>query len=163
MVEGSPRIGGADDRHAGHGSGRAVGIDISPEAIAAAQANVSAAGLSGRINLLAGNIGHDRWLAGGPYDCIYADPPWGDKSGRHSENEDLHVTLLERAYAGAAEGARLLVLTHEIRMMERCLRRTSAMWRLKSETRVFQKGHHPRIYLLTRGGRGAGSSGRRTW
>ncbi|MGH3933435.1 MAG: methyltransferase domain-containing protein, partial [Pseudonocardiaceae bacterium] len=71
---------------------RAIGIDISPEAIAVAQANVSAAGLSDRISLLAGNIGHDRWLAGGPYDCIYADPPWGDNSGKHSENEDLHVT-----------------------------------------------------------------------
>lgn len=140
----------------------AVGIDISREAISAAEANVSAAGLSGRINLMVGDIGHDNWLDDGPYDCIYADPPWGDKSGRHSENEELHLTLLERAYAGAAEGARLLVLTHEIRIMERCLRSASSLWRLKSETRVFQAGHHPRIYLLTRVGRRTGSSDRRS-
>lgn len=133
----------------------AVGIDISREAISAAEANVSAAGLSGRIKLMAGDIGQDSWLADGPYDCLYADPPWGDKSGKHSENEDLHRTLLERAHAGAAEGARLVILTHEIRIMERCLRRASALWRLESQTRVFQKGHHPRIYVLTREGRRA--------
>lgn len=137
----------------------AVGIDISHEAISAAEANVSAAGLSGRINLMVGGIGQDIWLEDGPYDCIYADPPWGDKSGNHSENEDLHLTLLERAYTGAAEGALLLVLTHEIRIMERCLRRASALWRLESQTRVFQKGHHPRIYVLTREGRRAGFRG----
>lgn len=127
----------------------AVGIDISREAISVAEANVSAAGLSGRINLMVGDIGQGSWLANGPYDRIYADPPWGDKSGKHSENEDLHRTLLERAYAGAAEGARLVVLTHEIRIMQRCLRRASELWRLESETGVFQKGHHPRIYVLT--------------
>jgi tRNA (guanine6-N2)-methyltransferase len=127
----------------------AAGIDISCQAISAAEANVSAAGLTGRINLMVGDIRQDSWLKNGPYDCIYADPPWGDKSGKHSENEDLHLTLLERAHVGAAKGARLLVLTHEIRIMERCLRRASALWRLESETRVLQKGHHPRIYVLS--------------
>ncbi len=140
----------------------AVGIDVLPEAISAAEANVSAAGLSGQINLMVGDIRQDIWLEDGPYDCIYADPPWGDKSGKHSENEDLHLTLLERAYAGAAKGARLLVLTHEIRIMERCLQRASALWQLESETRVFQKGHHPRIYVLTREGRRAESSVRQS-
>lgn len=139
----------------------AVGIDIASEAISVAKANVLAAGLAGRVALLTGDIGQDDWLGSGPYDCIYADPPWGDKSGKHSENEDLHLMLLERAYAGAAEGARLLVLTHEIRIMERCLRRASALWRLESETRVFQKGHHPRIYMLTREGRRSGKLDRR--
>lgn len=138
----------------------AVGIDISADAISAAKANVSAAGLAGRIDLLAGDITQDDWLAAGPYDAIYADPPWGDKSGKHSENEDLHLALLERAHAGAAEGARLLVLTHEIKIMQRCLRQVRALWRLDSQTRVFQKGHHPRIYLLTRQGRRSGSSER---
>lgn len=140
----------------------AVGVDVSREAISAAEANVATAGLSGRVNLMVGDIAEDIWLKDGPYECIYADPPWGDKSGKHSENEDLHLMLLERAYAGAAKGARLVVLTHEIRVMERCLRRVNGLWRLKSETRVFQKGHHPRIYVLTREGHQAVSSERRS-
>jgi tRNA (guanine6-N2)-methyltransferase len=128
----------------------AMGVDISREAVAAAGANVSAAGLAGRVSLIVGDLGEDRWLEGGPYDCVFADPPWGDKSGQHGENEELHHLLLTRAYTGAAGGARLVVLTHEIRIMERCLRGASALWRLESQTRVFHKGHHPRIYVLRR-------------
>jgi hypothetical protein len=58
--------------------------------------------------------------------------------------------LLDRAYAAASRTARLVVLTHEIRIMERCLQRPEQRWRLRSQTRVFHKGHHPRIYLLDR-------------
>jgi len=60
------------------------------------------------------------------------------------------MTLLERAHAAAAPGARLVVLTHEIRMMERCLRQSARLWTEYQAVRVFQKGHHPRIYVLTR-------------
>lgn len=136
----------------------ALGVDISPEAIAAARVNASAAAVNDRIKLLTADITSDEWLTAGPFDCIYADPPWGDKSGDHALNEDLHLLLLERAYRGAANGARLVVLTHEIRIMERCLHRTSGLWQLASQTRVFQKGHHPRIYVLTRQNQQAGAS-----
>ena len=54
-----------------------------------------------------------------------ADPPWGGLIGEHATNESLHLALLERAREAAAPGARFLVLTHEIRQMERCLRRTA--------------------------------------
>lgn len=113
-----------------------VGIDLSAEAIAAARANAAAAGVADRVKLLPGDVDSDGWLATGPYDCIYADPSWGDK---HSLNEDLHLRLLERAHRGAAAGARLVVLTHEIRITERCLRKASGLWRLDSETKVSQK------------------------
>jgi tRNA (guanine6-N2)-methyltransferase len=124
----------------------AVGVDVAPDAVSAADANLTAAGLADRAHLLTGDIRDDGWLAGGPYDCLLADPPWGDKSGRHGDSEALHTLLLDRAHVAAAPGARLVVLTHEIRIMQRCLRRSP--WRLVSETRVFHKGHHPRIYLL---------------
>ncbi|HEV2639656.1 MAG TPA: methyltransferase [Actinocrinis sp.] len=128
----------------------AVGVDSAQSALAAAADNLEAAGLTDQVDLLETDLRDDEWLRTGPFDCLYADPPWGDKSGRHTENEALHLMLLRRAYAGAAEGARLVVLTHEIRFMERCLRATSDMWRLEYEARIFQKGHHPRIYLLAR-------------
>jgi len=128
----------------------AVGCDIDPAAVRLAKQNVGAAGLTGRVVLLNSGIEDDAWLSGGPYDVLLADPPWGDKSGSHDTNEELHRTLLRRAAVASRRGGRLLVLTHEVKIMTRCLREVSDTWRLASETRVFQKGHHPRIYLLER-------------
>lgn len=127
----------------------AIGVDVAEDAVEAASANLAAAGLRGRATLLTASI-EDGWLGAGPFDVLLADPPWGDKSGDHESNEAVHAQLLHRAYAGAASRARLVVLTHEIRIMERLLRRNASMWRLRSQTRVFQKGHHPRIYVLDR-------------
>ena len=45
---------------------------------------------------------------------------------------------------------KIVVLTHEVKVMERCLRDADALWRVRSTTRVFAKGHHPRIYVLDR-------------
>lgn len=118
----------------------AVGVDIDPAAIAAAQEN--SAGLD--VELHTADIAD--WT-GGPFDVIFADPPWGDKTGTHSANEALHDLLLRKAYDLAA--TRLVVLTHEIRIMQRCLRRVDR-WGVRRELRVFAKGHHPRIYVLER-------------
>jgi predicted RNA methylase len=131
-------------------AGVAVGVDWEPAAIEAAQANLLAAGQDGKARLLLEDVRDDGWLAAGPYDVFFADPPWGDKSGDHAAGEAAHADLLDRAYAGAQRRARLVVLTHEIRIMERCLQQAEQKWRLRSQTRVFHKGHHPRIYLLDR-------------
>lgn len=130
----------------------AMGIDLELAAVEAARVNLAASGQAGNARLLVGDVRDDDWLAGGPYDVLFADPPWGDKSGDHGHSEDVHAELLDRAYAGAADQARLVVLTHEIKIMERCLRRSEHKWRLRSQTRVFHKGHHPRIYVLDRRG-----------
>jgi tRNA (guanine6-N2)-methyltransferase len=130
--------------------GSAVGVDVEPEAVEAARANLAAAGQTSNATLVTGDIRDDAWLAAGPYDALFADPPWGDKSGDHVVGEQVHAELLDRAYAAAARQARLVVVTHEIRIMERCLQRAERLWRLRSQTRVFHKGHHPRIYVLDR-------------
>ncbi len=126
----------------------ATGVEIDASALEAARANLSAAGLSGRTKLVRADVTETGWLAGGPYDVILADPPWGGLVGEHRTNEALHLRLLQRAREAAAADARVAILTHEIRQMERCLRETAALWRTESVTRVFQKGHHPRIYVL---------------
>jgi 23S rRNA G2445 N2-methylase RlmL len=118
----------------------AVGVDSDPAAIAAAQEN--AAGLD--VELHTADIAD--WT-GGPFDVIFADPPWGDKTGSHETNDALHELLLRKAFELSA--TRLVVLTHEIRIMQRCLRRTD-FWTVRRELRVFAKGHHPRIYVLNR-------------
>lgn len=132
------------------GSRAAIGVDSDPAAIAACRANVAAAGLRERVGLCAADIADDAWLENAPFDVLLADPPWGDKAGRHADSEALHMALLGRAHAAAAGRARFLVVTHEVRVMERCLRRDAGRWRLADERRVFAKGHHPRLYLLYR-------------
>ena len=123
----------------------ATGIDLSPEAIEASRANLEAASLQRKATLETVDIA----AAEGTYDLLLADPPWGTIHGSHATNAELHATLLREAHRLAAPGARLVVLTHEIKVMERCLRETD-LWAVRSETRVFAKGHHPRIYLLDR-------------
>ncbi|HEX4834030.1 MAG TPA: methyltransferase [Trebonia sp.] len=126
----------------------AVAVDRDPGALDACADNLDAAGLLGRVALLPSDIGDDDWAQAGPFDAIVADPPWGTLLGDHASNEALHALLLERAHAAAAPGARLAVLTHEIRLMERVLAGAARMWSPRTELRVYQKGHNPRIYLL---------------
>ncbi|PPK98348.1 23S rRNA G2445 N2-methylase RlmL [Kineococcus xinjiangensis] len=128
----------------------AVGVDASEEAVAATRENLAAAGLAEGARLVVADVESPEWAAEGPFDLLLADPPWGDKAGRHSESEQVHRLLLSRAAEVAAPGARLVVLTHEIRVMGRCLREAAASWGLVSELSVFHKGHHPRIYVLHR-------------
>ncbi len=128
----------------------AVAVDNDPAALTVCGENLQAAGLRDRATLLSADIAGDAWLADGPFDVIMADPPWGTLTGSHDTNEALHMALLERAHAAAAPGARLAVLTHEIRIMERCLRQAARLWTEYQAVRVFQKGHHPRIYVLAR-------------
>jgi tRNA (guanine6-N2)-methyltransferase len=128
----------------------AVGVDRDPGSLGYCAENLDAAGLHGRASLRNCDIADSEWLEQGPFDVIMADPPWGTLMGDHDSSEALHMLLLERACAAAAPGCCLAVLTHEVRIMERCLRRAAAEWSPSDVLRVFQKGHNPRIYLLAR-------------
>jgi tRNA (guanine6-N2)-methyltransferase len=128
----------------------AVGVERDPAAVAACLANLDAAGLRGRARILTAAIEDTGWARHGPFDVILADPPWGTLTGDHATSEAVHASLLARAHAAAAAGARLAVLTHEVRIMERCLRQAAGRWALREVLRVYQKGHHPRIYLLVK-------------
>jgi len=136
----------------------AVGVDRDRAVLEDCRQNLAAAGLGDRALLLACDVADDAWLAHGPYDVLLADPPWGTLVGDHAANQNLYAALLERAHRAAAPGARLAVLTHEIRLMERCLDRARGLWEPEGVTRVYQKGHHPRIYLLRPAGPAPGGS-----
>src|SRR5689334_20461236 len=84
----------------------AVGVDNAEEEIAPARGNLDAAGLAGRAELVRADVADGAWARRGPFDVLLADPPWGDKIGRHDENEALHDLLLRRAAEVAAPGAR---------------------------------------------------------
>ncbi|WP_291884648.1 RNA methyltransferase [Cellulomonas sp.] len=87
-------------------------------------------------------------LDGGPFDVVYADPPWGTLHGSHATAADVHGGLLRAAHRVTRDGGTFVVLTHEITVMERCLREADALWTPRATVRVFAKGHHPRIYVL---------------
>ncbi|AEI13569.1 methyltransferase [Cellulomonas gilvus] len=130
----------------------AVGLDLADDALDAARDNLEAAGLTRRASLVrADALDPSSWPAGtAPADLILADPPWGTLHGSHADARAVHAGLLRAAHAAAAPGARLVVLTHEVKVMEQAVRDADALWRAHPPVRVFAKGHHPRIWLLTR-------------
>lgn len=130
---------------------RAVGVDLDPTAIEAARAHQRAARRKGRIDWITGDVLTAPVEPG--FTRILTNPPWGTLHGEHATNEQLHADLLRRAAALAAPSARLGVLTHEIRRMKQVLQAQvdePGAWRLEREHRFFQKGHHPRLFLLRR-------------
>lgn len=130
----------------------AVGVDVSAEAVAATRENVAAAGLADDVRLDVADVlaPGGAWRDGAPFDLLLADPPWGTTHGSHATSAAVHSGLLEAAHTVCAPGGRLVVLTHEITVMERCLRAASGLWQERAAVRVFAKGHHPRIYVLDR-------------
>lgn len=131
-----------------HAPRRAVGVDIDPQAIAACRAHQRAAKQRGRIEWICADV-----LTGpieGTFTRILTNPPWGMLHGDHATNLALHRDLLVRAGQLAAPGARLGVLTQEIRRMRALLPEQPGGWRLVDEHRFFQKGHRPVLFILTR-------------
>ncbi|MGP9693554.1 methyltransferase [Brachybacterium sp. AOP25-B2-12] len=127
---------------------RAVGVDLSEVAIDAARAHQRAARHKGRVEWVVGDV------LTTPLDPVFtrilSNPPWGELHGEHAENLALHGALLRRAAELAAPGARMGVLTHEIRRMHTVLEDPECGWSLMDEHRFFQKGHHPRLFRLRR-------------
>lgn len=125
----------------------AVGVDRDPAATEITAASAALAGVS-PIRLITADIStltlDDR------FDAVFACPPWGDKVGRHEDVDGLHRALLDRAYDWTNPGARLVVISHRVRSMAHSLAARRDRWRELQQTRVWTKGHHPRIYLLRR-------------
>jgi SAM-dependent methyltransferase len=125
------------------------GCDTDPAALECARANLQAAGFSGLAQL-------ERWdatdlpLADGSSTVICADLPFGQLVGSHRENEVLYPRLFAEATRIAAPGARLVLLTHEVRLLERVALHYVNAWRKGEELRVRTGGMAPRVYMFSR-------------
>ena len=128
---------------------RAGGCDLDGGALRGAMANLDAAGL-GRTAWLARMDATRTGLRDGKSDVLLADLPYGHRMGSHEGNATLYPAALREAARVAAPGARLVLLTHELRLFERCLPGARAWWHPERAVQVFQKGHHPVIHLLRR-------------
>lgn len=126
----------------------ADGVDLAERALDAARTNLATAAV--HATLTRADATDPAVLGERRFDLLLADPPWGTLHGSHADSPRLHADLLQAAHHLGAPGARLVVLTHEITVMERALRDAETQWRAEPPVRVFAKGHHPRIYLLHR-------------
>jgi 23S rRNA G2445 N2-methylase RlmL len=127
--------------------GVTVGCDLDPEVLACAGENLLAFGKE-RAPLLRADI-CQLPLASGTVEALAADLPFGGLVGSHRENLELYPALLEEAGRVARPGARFLLITHEVRLMESVLR-ASAYWTIEVVLPINLSGLHPRIYKLRR-------------
>lgn len=129
-------------------SARALGIDHDSGNLRSASANISASAKAAAVRLLLADM-QRLPLPSASVSSLCADLPFGQLSGTHAENEWLYPRMLEEAARVARTNARFVLVTHEIRLMERLLR-SSSVWRSEREIRINLRGLHPRIYVLRR-------------
>jgi tRNA G10 N-methylase Trm11 len=89
-------------------------------------------------------------LRDGSFDVLLADLPYGHRMGSHEDNASLYPAVLAEAARVTAPGGVMVVVTHELRLFERSLRDAARWWSVEHGLQVFQKGHHPVVYLLRR-------------
>lgn len=137
------------ERLAAAPAGRVIGCDIDPAVLECARANVDAAGESGRVELYAWDA-RALPLPDRSIDVLCADLPFGHLVGSHTENVALYPAILREAARVARPGARLALITHEVRLMD-VLLAESTLWSVREVIRVTLGGLHPRIFVLERG------------
>jgi SAM-dependent methyltransferase len=127
----------------------AIGCDTDAAALDCARSNLRAAGLERMARL-------EGWDAGAlPLDdasvsVICADLPFGQLVGSHRENQQFYPRVFAEAARVAQPGARMVLLTHEVRLLERTAERFAQQWRLLDLLRVRSGGMTPAVALLRR-------------
>ena len=127
----------------------ALGCDIDRAALTYAAANLAAFSYGGNAIL-------GEWdatvlpLKARSVNALVADLPFGALVGSHADNERLYPAVLDEAARVAQPGAHFVVLSHEIKLMQRLLDEHGKQWRLAQTTRVRFGGLTPAIYVLRR-------------
>lgn len=124
-----------------------VAIDRSETALRAGARNASASGMGQRIRQIQADAGRTP-LPGRAADRLYADLPFGHHVGSHESNLRLYPAILLEADRLARSNAAFVVLTHEVKLLRRCLQQSP--WKATSETRINLRGLHPRLFVLRR-------------
>jgi tRNA (guanine6-N2)-methyltransferase len=124
-----------------------VGIDMAGDALDCARQNIAAAGC-GNIQLLEGDATRLP-LADASVNVLAADLPFGYLQGSHADNQRLYPAILREAARVAKQGARFVIISHEVKLMEQCLK-ANLNWSTLSVQMVTLTGLHPRIFLLER-------------
>ena len=129
----------------------AVGCDLDPAALAGTRTNLDAAGVEPNgPPALARMDATALPLPDAAFDVLLADLPYGHRMGSHEDNARLYPAVLAEAARVTEPGGAMVVVTHELRLFERSLREAARWWSVERGVQVFQKGHHPMLYLLRR-------------
>lgn len=127
---------------------QALACDVSPAALACARKNLRASGLGRAVDLLLAD-GRRLPLQAASVDVACADLPFGSLVGTHDSNLTLYPALLGEMSRVLRPSGRFVLITHEVRLMERLLERQGT-WQEEDRLRVNLRGLHPRIYSLRR-------------
>lgn len=126
-----------------------LGCDTDPAALACARENLRAAGYARAVRLEQWDVGQLP-LADRSVSVLCADLPFGQIVGSHRENQELYPRLLAEAARVAASGARMVLLTHEVRLLERVAAEYADQWQIEEVVRVRSGGMTPRVFRLRR-------------
>jgi 23S rRNA G2445 N2-methylase RlmL len=126
-----------------------AGVDIDKAHLACARRNLAAADIGRPHALIRADAGALP-LRSATFDKVLADLPFGKLVGTHADNDRLYPAFLTEAARVARSGARMAVVTHEIRLFERSLTDTARWWRADQTLRIKLGPMHPRIFVLTR-------------
>ena len=131
-----------------------IAIDSSADMLAMGRQNAAAASVSSGISHLRADA-RATPLPSGWADRLYADLPFGHHIGSHTDNLRLYPALLREASRIASASADFVVLTHELRLLRRCL--AAAGWQISEERAINLRGLHPRLFVLRRNSARIGS------
>jgi 23S rRNA G2445 N2-methylase RlmL len=126
-----------------------IGVDIDPQALACARANLRASGFERAARLAQEDAG-SLPLPDASITALCGDLPFGHLVGSHRENELLYPRILSEAARVAAPGARMVLLTSEAKLFEQVLAREARRWRREREVRLVMDGVHLRMHVLVR-------------
>jgi len=139
---------------------RLDGVDLDPDALEAAEANLRAAGVSVRCDLSGGPEAAQVELrladaAATPFgdasfDVVVADPPWGDAMGEVADLHRSYAAFLREAARLVPVGGSALIVTHALRAFDAALEDVGGAWRAQGTVRVFHGGHRPALQHLIR-------------
>ncbi|MFM2308042.1 MAG: hypothetical protein RLY87_162 [Chloroflexota bacterium] len=125
---------------------QAIGCDTHADALACARQNVAAAGNTKQIAL-------ETWdatqtpLPEASIDLIYIDLPFGQLIGTHHTNLTLYPAMLYEASRLLAPGGRMVVISHEIRLLRSVLEDIVTL-QATDEVQVSVGGMSPLMVLI---------------
>ncbi|MEM8533530.1 MAG: methyltransferase domain-containing protein [Chloroflexota bacterium] len=127
----------------------AIGCDLDPAALTCAQANLAEAGYTTQVRLEQWDVG-SLPLETASVNVLCADLPYGQLIGSHQDNEQLYPRFFAETARVAAPGARMAVITHEVRLLEQIATTYQEFWHLEQVLRVRVSGMTPRCYFFRR-------------